>query len=494
MPDVSYYRSNFCVEIHPAPGSLVIFGASGDLAKRKLFPALYHLFRRGLLHEDSRIVGCARTSYSDDGFRDHLRPFLTAGTDEQRNAFLAKIHYIAGDYPDLDFYRRLDRFLDKLEAKSDLPANRTFYLAMPASLYPAIIDKLSETGMLTEGDGEDAPWRHVVLEKPFGRDFESAEALDRDLHSHMREDQIYRIDHYLGKDTVQNILMLRFANLIFEPIWNSQYIDSVQLTVSETLGVEGRAGYYEQAGLLRDMFQNHMLEMLSLAAMEMPASFSPDDVRDEKVKLIKSIRPFDLSELDRVVVRGQYDGYRAEPGVSPESETETYVAAKLEIANWRWAGVPFYLRSGKKLGARKSEIAIVFKSIPHSIFTPIRARDMQPDTLVLNVQPDEGMELTIQAKQPGPKLCMGGLTLSFRYSDLPGGEGFDAYERLLLDAMLGDQTLFIRSDSIAESWRLFTPLLENWSKLPLETYAPGSDGPERAGRLLFADNREWRPL
>ena len=308
MPDVSYYRSNFCVEIHPAPGSLVIFGASGDLAKRKLFPALYHLFRRGLLHEDSRIVGCARTSYSDDGFRDHLRPFLTAGTDEQRNAFLAKIHYIAGDYPDLDFYRRLDRFLDKLEAKSDLPANRTFYLAMPASLYPAIIDKLSETGMLTEGDGEDAPWRHVVLEKPFGRDFESAEALDRDLHSHMREDQIYRIDHYLGKDTVQNILMLRFANLIFEPIWNSQYIDSVQLTVSETLGVEGRAGYYEQAGLLRDMFQNHMLEMLSLAAMEMPASFSPDDVRDEKVKLIKSIRPFDLSELDRVVVRGQYDG------------------------------------------------------------------------------------------------------------------------------------------------------------------------------------------
>ena len=365
---------------------------------------------------------------------------------------------------------------------------------MPASLYPAIIDKLSETGMLTEGDGEDAPWRHVVLEKPFGRDFESAEALDRDLHSHMREDQIYRIDHYLGKDTVQNILMLRFANLIFEPIWNSQYIDSVQLTVSETLGVEGRAGYYEQAGLLRDMFQNHMLEMLSLAAMEMPASFSPDDVRDEKVKLIKSIRPFDLSELDRVVVRGQYDGYRAEPGVSPESETETYVAAKLEIANWRWAGVPFYLRSGKKLGARKSEIAIVFKSIPHSIFTPIRARDMQPDTLVLNVQPDEGMELTIQAKQPGPKLCMGGLTLSFRYSDLPGGEGFDAYERLLLDAMLGDQTLFIRSDSIAESWRLFTPLLENWSKLPLETYAPGSDGPERAGRLLFADSREWRPL
>jgi len=495
MPDsINYYRGNFCIEVKPAPGSLVIFGASGDLARRKLYPALYHLFRRGLLHEESRIVGCSRTDYSDDAFRDHLRTFLSGGSEDEKTAFLEKAHYLPGDYGDADFYGRLDRFLDGLEAKSDLPANRTFYLAMPASLYPSIIDRLYDAGMLAEGRDENSPWRHVVLEKPFGRDFESAQALDRDLHSHMREEQIYRIDHYLGKDTVQNILMLRFANVIFEPVWSSQYIDSVQITASETLGVEGRAGYYEEAGLLRDMFQNHMLEMLSLAAMEMPASFSPDDVRSEKVKLIKSIRPFDLKALEKSVVRGQYDGYRSEPGVSPQSEIETYVAAKLEIANWRWAGVPFYLRSGKKLSKRKSEIAIVFKSIPHSIFAPIRARDMQPDTLVLNVQPDEGMELTIQAKQPGPKLCMGGLTLSFRYGDLPGGESFEAYERLLLDAMLGDQTLFIRSDSIAESWRLFTPLLENWSRLSLESYAPGSDGPSAAGRLLFADNREWRSL
>ena len=494
MSDINYYRGNFCVEIHPAPGSLVIFGASGDLAKRKLFPALYHLFRRNLLHEESRIIGCARTAYSDDAFRDHLRPFLPEGSEEQRVAFLAKIRYVAGDYSDPGFYRKLDGVLNTLEAANDLPSNRTFYLAMPASLYPAIIDKLSESGMLEESPEPDAPWRHVVLEKPFGRDFASAEELDRDLHSHMREDQIYRIDHYLGKDTVQNILMLRFANLVFEPVWNSRYIDHVQLTAAETLGAENRAGYYEQAGLLRDMFQNHMLEMLSLAAMEMPASFSPDDVRSEKVKLIKSIRPFDLKHLNETVVRGQYEGYRSEPGVAPDSRTETFVAAKLEIANWRWAGVPFYLRSGKKLAARKSEIAIVFKSIPHSIFAPIRARDMQPDTLVLKVQPNEGMELTIQAKQPGPKLCMGGVTMSFRYSDLPGGESFDAYERLLLDAMLGDQTLFIRSDSIAESWRLFTPLLENWDSLPLETYAAGSDGPESAARLLFADDREWRAL
>ena len=344
MSDINYYRGNFCVEIHPAPGSLVIFGASGDLAKRKLFPALYQLFRRTLLHEESRIIGCARTAYSDDAFRDHLRPFLPEGSEEQRVAFLAKIRYVAGDYSDPGFYRKLDGVLNTLEAANDLPSNRTFYLAMPASLYPAIIDKLSESGMLEESPEPDAPWRHVVLEKPFGRDFASAEELDRDLHSHMREDQIYRIDHYLGKDTVQNILMLRFANLVFEPVWNSRYIDHVQLTAAETLGVENRAGYYEQAGLLRDMFQNHMLEMLSLAAMEMPASFSPDDVRSEKVKLIKSIRPFDLKHLNETVVRGQYEGYRSEPGVAPDSRTETFVAAKLEIANWRWAGVPFYLR------------------------------------------------------------------------------------------------------------------------------------------------------
>ncbi len=494
MPAGNDYRGNFCIEISPAPGALVIFGASGDLAKRKLLPALYHLFRRGLLHEESHVVGCSRTEYGNDAFRDHLRPFLTEGTEEERTAFLSKVHYVAGEYADPDFYTRLDQALNQLESVCELPANRTFYLAMPASLYPAIIARLHGAGMLTEERVVDAPWRHVVLEKPFGRDFTSAEALDHELHTYLREDQIYRIDHYLGKDTVQNILMLRFANLIFEPIWNSQYIDSVQLTVAETLGVESRAGYYEQAGLLRDMFQNHMLEMLSLAAMEMPASFSPDDMRSEKVKLIKSIRPFQLDALEKSVVRGQYDGYRSEPGVAPDSQTETFVAAKLEIANWRWAGVPFYLRSGKKLAKRKSEIAIVFKSIPHSIFAPIRARDMQPDTLVLNVQPDEGMELTIQAKQPGPKLCMGGLTLNFRYRDLPGGESFDAYERLLLDAMLGDQTLFIRSDSIAESWRLFTPLLENWHKLPLETYAPGSDGPDASGRLLFAADREWREL
>lgn len=494
MLESNYWRGNFCIEVSPAPGTLVIFGASGDLARRKLYPALYHLFRRGLLHEESRIVGCARTAYSDDGFRDHIRPELTGGTDAELNEFLRRIHYHELDYNRAENYHALGQRLDELEKGSELPANRTIYLAMPAALYPAIIEQLYATGQLTEPE-DGSSWRHVVLEKPFGRDTASAEELDIQLHRYLKEDQIYRIDHYLGKDTVQNIMMLRFANLIFEPVWNSHYIDHIQLTVAETLGVEHRAGYYDQSGLLRDMFQNHMLEMLAMAAMEMPSSFSADAVRDEKVKLIQSIRPFDLKHLHDSVVRAQYQGYLDEPGVKPGSTTETYVAAKLMIDNWRWSGVPFYLRSGKKLAKRKSEIAIVFKTIPHSIFAPIKASDMQPDTLVLKVQPDEGMELTIQAKQPGPKLCMGGLSLNFRYSELPGGESFEAYERLLLDAMLGDQTLFIRSDVIAESWKLFTPVLENWQHdCPLVTYAPGSDGPTEANRMLFLDNREWREL
>ncbi len=489
MLNNNYWRGNFCIEVNPAPGTLVIFGASGDLAKRKLFPALCHLFRRGLLHEESRIVGCARTEYSDDTFRDHLRSELNGNCSECMR-FLSHVHYQKLNYDSPADYAALAGRLDALEAGGELPANRTVYLAMPSALYPAIIAELSRAGLLTEpGDGR---WRHLILEKPFGHDSGSAEKLDRFLHSHLKEDQIYRIDHYLGKETIQNIMMLRFANLVFEPVWNARYIDHVQLTVAETLGVEHRAGYYDQTGVLRDMFQNHMLEMLSLAAMEMPNSFSPEAVRNEKVKLIESIRPFHCGSLSSQIVRGQYEGYRNEPGIAPDSQTETYVAAKLMIDNWRWKGVPFYLRSGKKLAARRSEIAIVFKNIPHSIFTPVKAEDMQPDTLVLRVQPDEGMELTIQAKQPGPKLCMGGLTLNFNYSDLPGGEQFEAYERLLLDAMLGDQTLFIRSDVIAASWRLFTPVLENWQTLPLCSYRSGSQGPEEAMRLT--GEREWREI
>ncbi len=487
----SYWRGNFCVEVHPAPGTLVIFGASGDLAARKLYPALFRLFRRGLFHEESRIVGCARTSYDDDAFRTHIAGHLD-GSEEEKAEFLRKLYYFSGEYDDSLFYHRLGERLWELENGAELPQNRTFYLATPTDLYPSLVRELGGSGLLREEPG--APWRHVIFEKPFGHDLESARELDAFLHRYLEEEQIYRIDHYLGKETVQNILMLRFANLIFEPLWNAHYIDHVQITVAETLGVERRAGYYDRTGLLRDMFQNHMLEMLSLAAMEMPSAFTPEAIRDENIKLIRSIRPFDCKCLPEQVVRAQYRGYRGEPGIPPGSQTETYVAARLQIDNWRWAGVPFYLRSGKKLAAKKSEIAIVFKHIPHSIFAPIRSKEMQPDALILKVQPDEGIELCIQAKQPGPKLCMGGLGLNFSYSSLPGGELFEAYDRLLLDAMLGDQTLFLRSDVIAEGWKLFTPLLEMWGDCPLEEYEPGSEGPMEAERLLLRENREWRAI
>ncbi|MDD3885787.1 MAG: glucose-6-phosphate dehydrogenase [Victivallaceae bacterium] len=489
MREEDYWRGNFCIEVKPTPGTLVIFGASGDLAERKLFPALHKIFERGLLHEDSRIVGCARTPFDSRTFRQHIAAGLPPG--KNTDGFLSRISYVTVNYDSPDSYRQLGAHLDRLAESSELPDNRTFYLAMPTAAYGVVIDRLYEAGMFVEpGNGE---WRHLVLEKPFGEDLRSAEELDRALHRRLSEKQIYRIDHYLGKDTVQNILLMRFANLIFEPVWNRNYIDNIQISATETLGVENRAGYYDRAGQLRDMFQNHMLEMLSMAAMEMPSSFAADDVRDEKLRLIRSIRPFDLEHIDRSAVRGQYAGYTAEPGVAADSSTETFAAIRLFIDNWRWSGVPFYLRSGKKLADKRSCIKVVFKSVPHSIFERISPDDLQRNILTFNIQPDEGMTLTIQAKRPGPKLCMGALDMDFRYSQLGEREEmFDAYERLLLDVMLGDQTLFIRSDIIAASWRLFTPLLYNWrDRCPLSSYQPGSDGPKSALDLPLADGREW---
>ena len=498
MENGNYWRGNFCLEVSPTPDILVIFGASGDLARRKLLPAIYNLFRRELLHGDSHIVGCARHDYDTASFRELLRGVLPPAEPEQLEAFLQRIHYLRGDYGDPESYRQLGAKLEELgKLDAAMPLNYTFYLATPSSLYLTIVPQLSAAGLLKE-DFEGTPWRHVVMEKPFGRDTASAQELDLELHRYLKERQIYRIDHYLGKETVQNILMLRFANIIFEPIWNQHYIAKVEITAAEEIGIGRRAGYFESAGLLRDMFQNHMLEMLSMVAMEMPGEFSADAIRDEKLKLLRAIRPFPQKNLETVLVRGQYAaagdlvGYRQEEGVAAGSTTETFVAAKLLIDNWRWRGVPFFLRSGKRLKRRLSEIAITFKAVPHSIFQPIRAQDMTPDTLVLSVQPEEGMSLTIQAKQPGPKLCMGGLMMHFNYAELAGGESFEAYERLLLDAMLGDQTLFIRSDIIAASWRLFTPVLEAWRNpecCPLELYPAGSSGPSGADRLT-----EWREL
>ncbi len=493
----STWRSNWCLEVKPLPGILVIFGASGDLAKRKLYPALEQLHRNGLWPEESHVIGCARRDYTDVAYRAEVRGSLSPEACEKCGDFLEHFHFLSGDYRELELYRALAARIAELEegAPPEWPLHVTLYLATPPEVYTDIIPQLSAAGLLAEEAGSG--WRHVVFEKPFGRDLESARTLDAMLKEYLQEPQIYRIDHYLGKDTVQNILMTRFANIIFEPVWNRHYIEAVQITVAETLGVEHRAGYYERAGLLRDMFQNHLLELLTLVTMELPSGFNAEAIRNEKLKLIQSIRPFELEELDKLLVRGQYDGYREAPGVAPDSRMETYVAGKFFIDNWRWNGVPFYLRSGKKLGRKLTEIAVIFKKVPQSIFAPIKAEDLHSDVLVLKVQPEEGMSLTIQAKQPGPKLCMGELTMDFDYGRAAGEYGLDAYARLLLDAMLGDATLFIRSDVIEASWQLFSPVLHYWEQHPeltLAVYPPGSDGPEEADRLLLADGNEWRPL
>lgn len=503
MADGMDWSGDFCIETAPAPAIVVLFGAGGDLARRKLFPSLYQLFRADLLHPDSRIACCLR---SGEGFREKIRGALPEAEPEKREAFLDLLDPVTGDYRQEEFFHALGGYLAEMDRRPvPGPCNHLFYLAVPPDACAGTVAALSRAGLLDAPEEQKTPWRHVILEKPFGRDLASSLELDRLLHRYLREDQIYRIDHYLGKETVQNIAILRFANSIFEPLWNRHYIDHVQITMAEDLGVEHRAGYYEQSGLLRDMFQNHMLEMLSLAAMEMPATFAADAVRDEQRKVIDSIRRYTPDEWAENMVRGQYAagngmaGYRSEPGVAPDSMVETYAAARLFIDNWRWQGVPFYIRSGKRLAARNSEIAIAFKQVPHSIFAPVRPEDIAGDTLVMHVQPEEGMDLSIQAKHPGPRLCMGPMTLHFHYSELAGTpEVTEAYARLLLDAMLGDSTLFMRSDLITSGWELFTPVLEIWEnepeRMPLAFYPAGSDGPAEAAKLLRQDKRIWRAV
>ncbi len=494
----------FCLEVAPAPCVLVFFGATGDLARRKLVPSLFQLETRGLLHACSRIVGCGRTPHDDASFRALIAEALPSAAPAARDAFLSRLTYVRTDDTDPASFTRLADHLGTLDAlETPAPFNRLYYLATPPASCQPLVTQLAAAGLLAE-DPDSGAWRHLALEKPFGSDTASAAALDAFLHSRLREDQIFRVDHYLAKDTVQNILMLRFANILFEPVWNAHTIDHVQITVAESVGLEGRAGYFEQAGLLRDMFQNHLLEMLSLVAMEPPATFSADAIHAEKKKLIQAIRPFPADALGTCVVRGQYasgkglPGYLDEPGVRPASQTETFVAAKLFIDNWRWRGVPFYLRAGKRLAVRESEIALVFKPVPHSMFSPATPDLLTPNTLVLRVQPQENVTLLLQAKLPGPKLCIGDLPLRFAFSDLGAWDAPDAYARLLLDVMLHDHTLFVRSETIAASWQLFTPALDAWREAPadcpLHAYPAGSDGPSAANDLMARDGRAWRPL
>ena len=508
-------RDDFCVESKAQPCGIVIFGASGDLTARKLIPALFHLFHRKLLPHNFFIVGCGRSSISSEDFRDKIAaalvdennklvandtPYFKEVFYDEILHFVNRCTYVIGEYQENELYLHLSKELKVLNKKFGTGGNHIFYLATPPQLYNVIPRFLSENGLITES-GETSPWSRVVVEKPFGHDLASAVRLDTELHEFLSEKQIYRIDHYLGKETVQNILIFRFANAIFEPVWNRHYIDHVQITVSESLGVGHRYGYYEQAGLMRDMFQNHMLQMMALVAMEPPVSFEPDEVRDEKVKLLQSVRKLQ----EDWIIRGQYiDGvcngeavcsYRKEKGVNPHSNRETFVAARLFVDNWRWKDVPFYLRSGKRLPQKVSEIAVFFKKVPHSIFTPISSDDLAPNVLVFHVQPEQGVSLTIHAKRPGPKLCMSSLTMDFNYEEIFGADPPDAYQRLLLDCMLGDQTLFIRHDDMQVAWTLISPILEKWeidqTAETLYPYPAGTWGPEQSELLLKKDKRKW---
>lgn len=502
-------EGRFCAEMRPDSCGIIIFGASGDLTFRKLIPALFNLFNRKLMPEKFYILGYARTSMTDEEFQEKAYNAIEKNpTNFDKmivDDFISRLAYQYGDYSDSESYQQLSKKLNKLDNKYATQSNYMFYLATPPDLYCKIVNMLNSAGLVSESDDGDE-CVHIVLEKPFGRDLNSALALDRELHHVLTEKQIYRIDHYLGKETVQNILMFRFANAVFEPIWNRHYIDHVQITVAETLGVEHRAGYFERAGLLRDMFQNHILQMLALVAMEPPISFNSDRVRDERVKLLRALKPFPLDELSKYIVRGQYtsgklgdlnvSGYREEKNVADNSSIETFIATKLFIENWRWQGVPFYIRTGKRLKRKVSEIAITFKRVPYSMFSPLPPEELAPNVLVLNVQPEEGMSLTFQAKQPGAKLCMNSLTMNFRYKDIYGVEMPDAYERLLLDCMLGDQTLFWRSDDVESAWAFVTPLLDKWENdpdgCPLAFYESGSWGPDEANELINIDGRKWR--
>lgn len=497
MNSINDWRGQFCLEINPTPAGLVIFGASGDLAGRKLFPALLELFQRQLLPEPFRIIGCGRHNWDSHAFQQHLAALLPSNS--QTGKFLERCDYLTMHYNVPQDYRKLaDKLAEWNKLDTPLPLNHAFYLATPPQLSGVIVKQLCENGLMKKIPS--GPWRHLILEKPFGFDSESAAELEKMLKQQLTEDQIYRIDHYLGKETVQNIAILRFANLLFEPLWNRHYIEKVEITVAEALGVEQRAGYFEQAGILRDMFQNHLLEMLSLAAMEMPGNFSASAIRQEKLKLLKAIRPLDPATIQNNWVRGQYSasatlpGYRQEAGVAPDSQTETYAAGCFYIDNWRWQGVPFFLRAGKRLQTTKTEIVLTFKAVPSSIFQPIQPDELARNTLILKIQPKEGMELTLQAKQPGPKLCMGKTSLQFEYPapHTVRSSPLSAYSRLFLDAFLGDRMLFTDRDFIAESWRIFTPLLEAWKNAeicPLEFYQSGSEGPSRADGLT-----EWRSL
>ena len=485
---------------------MVIFGASGDLTKRKLIPSLYHLAQKKLLPKDFALLGCAIENMSVEEYRKRVRSDLMEFGEAPEQCgicdwLVERTYYSYGDFRDPNYFQALKGTLAEIDQKHGAGGNYFYYLATAPALFGDVVRHLGEAG-LTEQNGN---WRRVVIEKPFGHDLESARALNREVGKVLAENQLYRIDHYLGKETVQNILVFRFSNGIFEPIWNRRYIDHVQITVAETLGVEQRGGYYDHAGATRDMVPNHILQLVTLTAMEPPVSFGADAVRDEQAKTLHAIQPFAPEDVLTRAVRGQYgegeiegEGvppYRSEANVTPESNTETFVALKLSIDNWRWADVPFYIRTGKRLPKRVTEIAIQFRRAPFVLFRDTPVEKLSPNLLVLHIQPDEGISLRFGAKVPGIAVDIGPVNMDFRYSDYFGNEPSTGYERLLYDCMIGDATLFQRADMVEAGWSVVQPVLDVWKALPprhFPNYAAGTWGPKESDDLMSRDKRAWR--
>jgi glucose-6-phosphate 1-dehydrogenase len=505
-------RAGMRMQRTPEPCTLVLMGATGDLAHRKILPSLYNLAVDHLLPHGFALIGMSRQELTDAQYRDEMRGSVNQFSRYAPvqphiwESFAQSLFFMQGDFSDSASFRTLGKCMEEIDAAHATQGNRVFYLATPPSVFAEISQMLGEIGLVTDcAVGEE--WTRIVIEKPFGRDLTSARRLNSELLIVFKEDQIYRIDHYLGKETVQNIIVFRFANGLFEPTWNRNFIDNVQITVAEDLGIDHRGGYYEGAGALRDMVQSHMLQLVALTAMEPPVALDPDAVRDEKVKVFRAVEPYTPKRVARDVVRGQYGpgwiggkevpGYRGEEDVAPDSTTETYVALKIELDNWRWAGTPFYLRTGKRLPKRETEIAVAFKQAPLALFPEMDADRMEANVLAMRIQPDEGISLKFGAKIPGQGFRVQPVYMDFLYGASFARQSADAYERLLLDVMLGDSTLFTRRDEVEAEWSIITPILEEWrvARPPeFPNYEAGSWGPEAAIELVRRNNHRWRKI